>query len=219
MKKAVLLMFILVMVVSSAIAEKAPIDSEKKDQYVFEYEYNSQGQVIKETVVNHETGTTTDLTALREALSSYDDKETMEKFLELYEQASGGDMGAMYRLMRFITSTISRDKALQNIQMGEKLMELEENSRETTEELLDTPLEDGDESSKMMQDTKSEQDSRSVETRTNATKEALDARSRRMRERTLEGHSEDRKRRESTESKQDIRHISREVDKRATKRR
>ncbi|PIR18196.1 MAG: hypothetical protein COV46_00855 [Deltaproteobacteria bacterium CG11_big_fil_rev_8_21_14_0_20_49_13] len=60
----------------------------------------------------------------------------MTLFFYYARMAMSGDIGAMYQFMRFIGYVIARDKALQNVWMGTKLIELQETSRKATEKLL-----------------------------------------------------------------------------------
>lgn len=92
-------------------------------------------------------------------------KKMMMLFFYFARMAMSGDMGAMYRFMQFITWIISKDKANQNIQMATKLIELEKESRDALQALIDTPAPDaGDnqgqiEFQKIMETTKQEQSS------------------------------------------------------------
>jgi len=60
----------------------------------------------------------------------------MTLFFYYARMGMSGDIGAMYQFMRFIGYVIARDKALQNVWMGTKLIELQETSRKATEKLL-----------------------------------------------------------------------------------
>jgi len=124
-------------------------------------------------------------------------KKMMMLFFYFAKMAMSGDLGAMYRFMQFITYIISKDKALQNINMASKLIEMENSSRAALQELLDAPTPDGSDQSasyeftKIMERTKAHQSSiatsqkliaqmmeemaQVVETLTGATKNALDA--------------------------------------------
>jgi N-acetyl-beta-hexosaminidase len=57
-------------------------------------------------------------------------------------QAMSGDIGAMTAFMQFITTIILKDKSMQNVNMANKLIELEENSRKATDLLLNTASSD-----------------------------------------------------------------------------
>ena len=63
----------------------------------------------------------------------------MMMFFYLAQRAMSGDLGAMYEFVRFLGFIINKDKAMQNVQMGRKLVELQEQSRALTQQLLDTP--------------------------------------------------------------------------------
>jgi len=124
-------------------------------------------------------------------------KKMMMLFFYFAKQAMSGDMGAMYRFMQFITYIISKDKAMQNIHMASKLIEMENSSRAALEELLKQPTPDGQdqgasfEFTKVMERTKAHQSSiamsqkliaqmmeemaQVVESLTGSTKAALDA--------------------------------------------
>jgi len=124
-------------------------------------------------------------------------KKMMMMFFYFAQQAMSGDMGAMYRFMQFITYIISKDKAMQNIHMASKLIEMENSSRAALEELLKQPTPDGQdqaasfEFTKVMERTKAHQSSiamsqkliaqmmeemsQVVESLTGSTKAALDA--------------------------------------------
>ena len=69
----------------------------------------------------------------------------LQRFHYLANLAMSGDMKAIYEFMQFITRIISEQKALQNIEMASKLIELEESSRNALQELLDTPTPDEEE--------------------------------------------------------------------------
>lgn len=124
-------------------------------------------------------------------------RKMMMLFFYFARMAMSGDMGAMYRFMHFITYIISKDKALQNIHMASKLIEMEDASRKAMRALLDTPTpENGNDAAsyeftRVMQETKQvqseiatsqkliaqmmEEMAQVVETLTGATKSALDA--------------------------------------------
>lgn len=63
-------------------------------------------------------------------------KELMMLFFYFAKMAESGDMGAMYQFMKFITFIISKDKSKQQIEMGKKLIELQDLSRQWTDKLL-----------------------------------------------------------------------------------
>ena len=73
-------------------------------------------------------------------MSSWDDisknqskgKQLMQLFYYFSKMAESGDMGAMYQFMKFITYIVSKDKAKQQIEMGKKLIEMQELSRQWT---------------------------------------------------------------------------------------
>ncbi len=129
-------------------------------------------------------------------------KELMMLFFYYARMAESGDMGAVYQFMKFITYIISKDKAKQQIEMGKKLIELQEVSRQWTNKLLDLESNSTDASAsgelmKMMTIVKSETDAiatsqklisqmmeefaQVVETLTNTTKGALETQGRMLR--------------------------------------
>lgn len=63
-------------------------------------------------------------------------QQMMMLFFYYARMAMSGDIGAMYQFMRFISFVIARDKALQNVWMGTKLIELQDTSRKATQRLL-----------------------------------------------------------------------------------
>lgn len=67
-------------------------------------------------------------------------QQMMMLFFYYARMAMSGDIGAMYQFMRFIGYVIARDKALQNVWMGTKLIELQEVSRKATQQLLNTKV-------------------------------------------------------------------------------
>jgi len=77
-------------------------------------------------------------------MSSYDaanqnvnrSKQLMMLFYYFARMAQSGDMGQMYQFMKFITYIISKDKANQQVQMGYKLIQMQNQSREWTNKLL-----------------------------------------------------------------------------------
>ena len=129
-------------------------------------------------------------------------KQLMQLFFHFARMAESGDMSSMYQFMKFITYIVSKDKAKQQIEMGKKLIQLQELSRQWTNKLLDVQADSADPNSsselmKTMTIVKSETDaiatsqklisqmmeefSQVVETMTNVTKAALDAAGRIMR--------------------------------------
>jgi hypothetical protein len=67
-----------------------------------------------------------------------DQKKMMMLFMYFAMQAMSGDMGAMTAFMQFITTIILKDKSMQNVNMANKLIELEDASRKATDQLLNT---------------------------------------------------------------------------------
>ena len=63
-------------------------------------------------------------------------KQLMMLFYYFAKRAESGDMGQMYQFMKFLTYIISKDKAKQQIDMGRKLIELQDESRRVTDVLL-----------------------------------------------------------------------------------
>lgn len=129
-------------------------------------------------------------------------KQLMMLFFYFARMAESGDLGAMYQFMKFLTFIISKDKAKQQIDMGKKLVELQDLSRQWTDKLLNTSTNASDPNSsndfmKVMTQVKSETDAiatsqklisqmmeefaQVVETLTNVTKSALEAQGRVMR--------------------------------------
>jgi len=129
-------------------------------------------------------------------------KQLMMLFFYFARMAESGDLGAMYQFMKFLTYIISKDKAKQQIDMGKKLIELQDLSRKWTDKLLGMQTNSTDPNSsnefmKVMTQVKSETDaiatsqklisqmmeefSQIVETLTNTTKAALEANGRVLR--------------------------------------
>lgn len=129
-------------------------------------------------------------------------KELMMLFFYYAKLAESGDMGAIYQFMKFITYIISKDKAKQQIEMGKKLIYLQELSRQWTNKLVDVQSNatDANASSELMKTmtiVKSETDAiatsqklisqmmeefaQVVETLTNTTKGALETQGRILR--------------------------------------
>ncbi|MBI2341835.1 MAG: hypothetical protein HYU98_03785 [Deltaproteobacteria bacterium] len=67
-------------------------------------------------------------------------QQMMMLFMYYAKMAMSGDIGAMYQFVRFIGYIIGRDKAMQNVWMGTKLIELQETSRKATQKLLKTDV-------------------------------------------------------------------------------
>ncbi len=138
------------------------------------------------------------------ALSSFDSvlknqstgKQLMMLFFYFARMAESGDLGAMYQFMKFLTYIVSKDKAKQQIDMGKKLIELQDLSRQWTDKLLGTSTDASDANSsanftKVMTQVQAETNSiatsqklisqmmeefaQVVETLTNVTKSALEA--------------------------------------------
>jgi hypothetical protein len=123
-------------------------------------------------------------------------RKMMMLFFYFAKMAMSGDLGAMYRFMQFITAIISKDKALQQVDMASKLIELQELNRVATQRLVDFDIDPDDPRSqtdftKLMESTRAETASiatsqkliasmmeefaQVVETLTGVTKTALDA--------------------------------------------
>ncbi|MBI4211474.1 MAG: hypothetical protein HY540_02445 [Deltaproteobacteria bacterium] len=123
-------------------------------------------------------------------------KQLMMLFHYFAQRAASGDLGQMYQFMKFITYIISKDKAKQQIDMGKKLIELQDENRRVTEVLMNQKSdasnpEANNEFMKTMTWAKSQSDSIAtsqkliaqmmeefgtvVETLTNTTKSALEA--------------------------------------------
>jgi hypothetical protein len=122
-------------------------------------------------------------------------KQLMMLFFYFAKMAESGSMDSMYQFMKFITYIISKDKAKQQIEMGKKLIQLQELSRSWTNKLLNVSTDSSDPSAsnelmKTMTIVKSETDAiatsqklisqmmeefaQVVETLTNTTKAALE---------------------------------------------
>lgn len=65
-------------------------------------------------------------------------QKMMMLFFYLSRMAMSGDLGAMYMFISFLTTIITKDKAMQNIQVGRKLLEMQNDSRELTQALVET---------------------------------------------------------------------------------
>ncbi len=66
-------------------------------------------------------------------------KRMMLLFFMLARMAMSGDVGAMYQFLRFIGHIVNKDKAMQNVQLARKLIELQDVSRKLTQMLVDAP--------------------------------------------------------------------------------
>ena len=129
-------------------------------------------------------------------------RNLMMLFFYFARMAESGDLGAMYQFMKFLTYIISKDKSKQQIDMGKKLIELQDLSRQWTDKLLGMSTNSTDpnasaEFTKVMTQVKSETDAiatsqkliasmmeefaQIVETLTNSTKGALEANGRVLR--------------------------------------
>lgn len=69
-------------------------------------------------------------------------KRMMLLFFMLARMAMSGDVGAMYQFLRFIGHIVNKDKAMQNVQLARKLIELQDVSRKLTQMLVDAPAHD-----------------------------------------------------------------------------
>ncbi len=74
--------------------------------------------------------------------SENESKRMMLLFFMLARMAMSGDIGAMYQFLRFIGHIVNKDKAMQNVQLARKLIELQDVSRKLTQMLVDTPAYD-----------------------------------------------------------------------------
>lgn len=74
---------------------------------------------------------------MEEVSKKQNDSKLMQMFALLAMRAATGDIGAMVQFMRFVGHIIAKDKAMQNVQMAKKLMELQDASRKDTERLLE----------------------------------------------------------------------------------
>ena len=84
-------------------------------------------------------------------------------FAYFAQRAMSGDMGAMFQFQKFLTYIISKDKAKQQIDLGKKLIALQDDSRRATNELLNTKFDANDpnasfEQSKLLTKVKAETD-------------------------------------------------------------
>jgi len=122
-------------------------------------------------------------------------KQMMMMLFYFMRMAMSGDLYAMYQMVNAVLHIISKDKALQNIAMSQKLIELQDQSRKATDALLNFKQSANDpnniEFTKMLQKSKAESDSiatsqkliaqmmeefaQVVESLTNVTKGLLDA--------------------------------------------
>lgn len=144
------------------------------------------------------------LSAIDQLGKSEQQRRVMLLFFYFARMAMSGDMGAMYQFMMFLTTIISRDKALQNINMGKLLIQQQDMSRAATNELMKVQanMKPGDDDAArelqiQLQKTKQtegdvatsqklisqmmEEMTQVVETLTNATKGALEAQGRILR--------------------------------------
>ncbi|MBI4237177.1 MAG: hypothetical protein HY696_02010 [Deltaproteobacteria bacterium] len=79
-------------------------------------------------------------------LSAQDDMQKMQNqsnkmmmlFFFLAQKAMSGDIGDMYQFLRLVGYIISKDKAMQNVQLAKKLIELQDQSRKISEEIAGT---------------------------------------------------------------------------------
>lgn len=67
-------------------------------------------------------------------------RHQMTMFFYYARRAMSGDVHAMFEFTRFIGWILSKDKALQNVWLGTKLIELQETSRRATERLVNTQV-------------------------------------------------------------------------------
>ena len=63
-------------------------------------------------------------------------KQLAMLFAYFAKMAESGDMNSMYQFMKFITYIVSKDKAKQQIEMGKKLIQLQDLSRSWTNKLM-----------------------------------------------------------------------------------
>ncbi len=129
-------------------------------------------------------------------------QKLMQVLFYYQRMAMSGDLTAMYNMMKAVLYIVSKDKALQQVNMANKLIELQDASRKATDKLMNFKTDPNDPNSqndftKQLQETKSESDTiatsqklvaqmmeemaQIVETLTNVTKGALDAAGRVMR--------------------------------------
>ncbi len=81
-------------------------------------------------------------------------QKLMMLFYFFARMAESGDLGAMYQFIKFITYIIAKDKARQNIQLGSKLIQLQDVSRKATDALLKSDPNDSTAFLKAQQQTK-----------------------------------------------------------------
>ena len=104
-------------------------------------------------------------------LQSYDEiqanskrgRELVMLFAYYAQRAASGDMGAMFQFQKFLTYIISKDKAKQQIDLGKKLVALQDDSRRATNKLLNAKFDPNDpnasfEQSKLLTEVKAETD-------------------------------------------------------------
>lgn len=90
-------------------------------------------------------------------------KQLMMMFYYFAKMAESGDLGSMYQFMKFITYIVSKDKAKQQIEMGKKLIQLQDLSRQWTDKLMKLTTDANDPNSslimtKVMTEVKSQTD-------------------------------------------------------------
>ena len=90
-------------------------------------------------------------------------RELVTLFAYFANRAASGDMGMMYQFMKFLTYIVTKDKAKQQIDMGKKLIALQDESRRATNKLLNAKSDPNDpnasfEQSKLLTEVKSETD-------------------------------------------------------------
>ena len=71
-------------------------------------------------------------------------KELMNLFYYFARMAESGDLGGIYQFMKFITYIVSKDKAKQQIEMGKKLIALQDLSRQWTNKLMNVSSDSSD---------------------------------------------------------------------------
>lgn len=70
--------------------------------------------------------------------SQSEQKKMMMLFMYFAMMAMSGDIGAMASFMQFITTIVTKDKAMQNVNMAKKMIELQDASRAATDLLMKT---------------------------------------------------------------------------------
>lgn len=99
-------------------------------------------------------------------MSSWDDalknqqksKQLIMLLFYVMKQAESGDLNAMYNMMKVLTYIVSKDRALQNIYLGKKLIQLQQMSRQQTQLLMASDTTDAQKFMQTMQATRSEQE-------------------------------------------------------------